>query len=178
MTDRFWRRKSLEEMTPAEWESLCDGCAKCCLHKIEDEDTGEVFYTNVACRLLDLKSLRCTKYQERQRYVPDCAVLNPENVHMLSWMPETCAYRLLAEGKDLADWHPLISGRPGQSIHSRLRLRGISRSAKRGVSCSTISSLGSGSKNADGLETIQSPPRRRVFAWLRYSFSFALVIPT
>ena len=108
----FWTRKSLEEMSRQEWESLCDGCARCCLHKIEDQDTGQVFYTNVACRLLDLKSLRCTKYQDRQRYVPDCAVLNPENVHMLSWMPETCAYRLLAQGKDLADWHPLLSGRP------------------------------------------------------------------
>ena len=120
----FWKRKSLEEMSRQEWESLCDGCAKCCLHKIEDEDTGKVFYTNVACRLLDLKSLRCTKYEERQRYVPDCAVLNPENVHMLSWMPETCAYRLLAEGKDLADWHPLISGRPESVAEAGISIKG------------------------------------------------------
>ena len=119
----FWRRKSLQEMNREEWESLCDGCGKCCLHKIEDEETGEIFYTNVACRLLDLTSLRCTKYEDRQRYVPDCAVLNPENVHMLTWMPDTCAYRLLAEGKELADWHPLVSGRPESTIEAGISIK-------------------------------------------------------
>lgn len=108
----FWQRKSLGEMTREEWESLCDGCARCCLHKLEDEDTGEIAYTNVTCRLLDLKTCRCTRYAERKRLVPDCIVLDTEVVHQLSWMPTTCAYRLIAEGKDLPWWHPLVSGDP------------------------------------------------------------------
>ncbi|RMF10291.1 MAG: YcgN family cysteine cluster protein [Alphaproteobacteria bacterium] len=108
----FWKRKTLDEMTRDEWESLCDGCARCCLHKLEDEDTGEIAYTNVTCRLLDLKTCRCTRYAERKRLVPDCVVLDPEKVHELPWMPTTCAYRLLAEGQDLPWWHPLVSGDP------------------------------------------------------------------
>ena len=115
-TKPFWRRKSLGEMTPEEWESLCDGCGKCCLHKIEYEDTGQLCYTNVACKLLDLKTCQCSRYAERQRFVPDCVQLSPENVGSLAWMPSTCAYRLLAEGKDLPDWHPLVTGDP-DSVH-------------------------------------------------------------
>jgi uncharacterized protein len=103
-------------MTPSEWESLCDGCGKCCLHKLQFEDTGELAYTNVACRLLDLKTCRCRRYAQRQRYVPDCVRLDPQNVGELDWMPSTCAYRLVAEGKDLPSWHPLVSGDP-QSVH-------------------------------------------------------------
>ena len=122
----FWRRKKLTDMTRAEWESLCDGCAKCCLEKLEDVETGEISYTNVACRLLDIKACRCTNYEQRQRYVPDCVVLTPENIAQLHWMPSTCAYRLLAEGKDLPAWHPLVSGDPdsahrsGQSVRGRI----------------------------------------------------------
>lgn len=112
----FWKRKTLAEMTREEWESLCDGCARCCLAKLEDEDTGEIAYTNVACRLLDHESCRCTKYAQRSRFVPDCITLTPENVGQLRWMPSTCAYRLLTEGKDLPDWHPLVSGTP-ESVH-------------------------------------------------------------
>jgi len=112
----FWKRKAFAEMTRGEWESLCDGCARCCLAKLEDEDTGEIAYTNVACRLLDHETCRCTKYAERSRFVPDCVTLTPENVGLLRWMPSTCAYRLLAEGKDLPDWHPLVSGHP-DSVH-------------------------------------------------------------
>ncbi len=112
----FWKAKRLEELTRDEWESLCDGCAKCCLAKLEDEDTGEIAYTNVACRLLDLGTCRCTNYPERARFVPDCITLTPENVSQLRWMPSTCAYRLLAEGRDLPDWHPLVSGDP-DSVH-------------------------------------------------------------
>ena len=117
----FWRRKSLAEMTPEEWESLCDGCGRCCLLKLEDQDTSEIVYTDVACRLLDLGTCRCTRYRERTRLVPDCVVLTPENLARLDWMPSTCAYRLLDEGKDLPDWHPLVSGRR-DSVH----LAGIS----------------------------------------------------
>ncbi|HMA49046.1 MAG TPA: YcgN family cysteine cluster protein, partial [Magnetospirillaceae bacterium] len=98
-TEPFWRRKQLEEMTPEEWESLCDGCGKCCLHKIQYEDTGQLCYTNVACKLLDLGTCKCSRYETRQRYVPDCVQLSPENIAELAWMPSTCAYRLLSEGK-------------------------------------------------------------------------------
>jgi uncharacterized cysteine cluster protein YcgN (CxxCxxCC family) len=112
----FWKSKPLNQMTRAERESLCDGCAKCCLHKLEDPDTGAIAQTNVACRLLDIGSCRCSNYRNRARYVPDCVVLTPKNVGALSWMPRTCAYRLLAEGKDLPEWHPLVSGDP-ESVH-------------------------------------------------------------
>lgn len=112
----FWKRKRLSEMTTEEWESLCDGCGKCCLNKIEDVETGEILPTNVACRLLDLGTCRCTNYAERKRLVPDCVVLTPGNIERIPWMPRTCAYRLIAEGKDLAWWHPLVSGDP-ESVH-------------------------------------------------------------
>lgn len=120
----FWRRKILAEMTPAEWESLCDGCGKCCLHKLEDEDTGEIAYTNVACRLLDLGTCRCSRYAERKRLVPDCVRLDPGNVGALKWMPSSCAYRLLAEGKELPDWHPLVSGDPDNVHRAGVSVRG------------------------------------------------------
>ena len=107
----FWRRKKLTELTDEEWESLCDGCGKCCLHKLEDQDTGELFFTSVACQLLNLSSCRCRRYPERSQIVPDCVALDASNVKQLSWMPATCAYRLVAEGKALPAWHPLVSGR-------------------------------------------------------------------
>lgn len=108
----FWRRKSLAEMTQQEWESLCDGCGKCCLVKLEDIDTGDLYHSRVACRLLDTATCRCTNYAERQRFVPDCVVLTPENILDLPWIPASCAYRKLAEGEQLEWWHPLISGDP------------------------------------------------------------------
>jgi len=120
----FWKRKRLAEMSRGEWESLCDGCAKCCLAKLEDQETGEIAYTNVACRLLDLGACRCTRYAERTRFVPDCVTLTPENVSRLTWMPSTCAYRLLAEGKDLPDWHPLVSGDPDSVHRAGISVRG------------------------------------------------------
>lgn len=106
----FWAVKRLEEMTDAEWEQLCDGCGKCCLEKLEDWDTGEISYTNVACALLDTETCRCRRYAERHRYVPNCQRLTADTVLRFSWLPRSCAYRLLAEGKTLPSWHPLRSG--------------------------------------------------------------------
>lgn len=120
----FWQTKTLHEMTGAEWESLCDGCGRCCLNKLEDEDTGEIKYTDVACRLLDLDSCRCTSYEDRQRFVPDCRRLTPQNVGVIPWLPQTCAYRLLAEGKDLEWWHPLVSGDPSTVIEAGISVKG------------------------------------------------------
>ncbi len=113
----FWRRKSLVEMTPGEWEFLCDGCAKCCLEKLEDQETGEVSYTNVGCALLDIDTCRCTDYDERARAMPDCVRLSARNIATLSWLPSSCAYLRLAQGRDLADWHYLLSGDP-DSVHA------------------------------------------------------------
>lgn len=120
----FWHLKSLSEMSKVEWESLCDGCARCCLNKLENDSTGEVQYTDVACRLLDLDICRCVSYDDRKRYVPDCQILNPKNVKRLSWLPATCAYRLIDEGKDLHWWHPLISGGPETVHEAGISVRG------------------------------------------------------
>jgi uncharacterized cysteine cluster protein YcgN (CxxCxxCC family) len=113
---RFWLAKSLEDMSASEWESLCDGCARCCLVKLEDEDTGEIHFTDIGCALLDTKSCRCLDYRQRKQRVPDCVKLTPATVRSLNWLPVTCAYRLVAEGKDLPDWHPLVSGSP-DTVH-------------------------------------------------------------
>ena len=117
LAPRFWERKPLNKLSRAEWEALCDGCGKCCLNKLEDEDTGEVALTRVACRLLDDATCLCAHYDNRHQFVPECIVLTPENLSKnLYWMPETCAYKLLANGQPLHDWHPLISGR-AESVH-------------------------------------------------------------
>jgi uncharacterized cysteine cluster protein YcgN (CxxCxxCC family) len=113
----FWREKSLDEMSDQEWESLCDGCGRCCLVKLEDEDTNQVHYTSVGCTLLDGQTCRCRDYPNRSDKVPDCVRLTPNTVRTLSWLPVTCAYRRVAEGKDLDWWHPLVSGDP-HTVHS------------------------------------------------------------
>lgn len=113
----FWRAKTLEALTSAEWESLCDGCGCCCLVKLEDEDTRAIHYTDVGCTLLDGVGCRCRDYENRQHKVPDCVRLTPNSVRTLGWLPPTCAYRLLAEGQDLYWWHPLVSG-DAETVHA------------------------------------------------------------
>jgi uncharacterized cysteine cluster protein YcgN (CxxCxxCC family) len=115
-TNPYWRTKKLEELSVTEWESLCDGCGRCCLVKLEDEDTGEIHFTDIACKLLETGSCRCSNYAHRRKFVRDCVKLTPEAVRTLPWLPPSCAYRLVAEGKDLKWWHPLVSGRP-ETVH-------------------------------------------------------------
>ena len=112
----FWQTKRLEQMTEPEWESLCDGCGRCCLHKLRDEVTEALSFTNVACRLLDLNQCTCSDYAHRQAKVPDCVSLSPDLLEEIDWLPPSCAYRRLQEGRGLAWWHPLVSGDP-QSVH-------------------------------------------------------------
>jgi uncharacterized cysteine cluster protein YcgN (CxxCxxCC family) len=112
----FWKTKTLEAMTAEEWESLCDGCGKCCMAKLEDEDTGDIYWTTVACRLFDAGRCRCGDYEHRLERVSDCVRLTPQNVRRLGWLPSSCAYRLVAEGRDLHWWHPLVSGR-AETVH-------------------------------------------------------------
>lgn len=114
--ERFWIEKDLSELTASQWEALCDGCGRCCLQKLKNPSTGKVYYTWVACYLLDTESCRCSNYEFRHILVPDCLKLKPANISKLRWLPKTCAYRRIAEGKKLPNWHPLISGDP-RSVH-------------------------------------------------------------
>ena len=115
-SEAFWETKPLHAMSEREWEALCDGCGKCCLAKLEDDDTGEIHWTTVGCRLFDAERCRCRDYANRLEKVPDCVGLTPDNVGTIAWLPRSCAYRLIAEGKPLEPWHPLISGRR-ESVH-------------------------------------------------------------
>lgn len=123
LRDRFWELP-IEALDAAEWEALCDGCGKCCLHKLEDADTGEIHPTNVACKLLDRRSGRCSDYRNRRKYVPDCVRLTLAKLHDMDWLPSTCAYRLRFEQRPLFDWHYLLSGDP-ESVHeAKISVRG------------------------------------------------------
>ncbi len=117
-SDAFWRHKPLSGLSTEEWESLCDRCGKCCLHKLEDEATGEIYFTNVACRLLDAATCRCSDYAHRAQQVSDCITLTPAELADPRWLPSTCAYRRLAEGRDLPLWHPLVTGDPMSVVRS------------------------------------------------------------
>lgn len=121
----FWKDKSLRQLTVDEWESLCDGCGWCCLHKIEDDETHEIYFTHVACRLLNLKTCRCSNYADRLVQVDTCVKITPANIHGLTWLPETCAYRRVALGKDLPDWHPLVTGDPKSTHRARASVLGL-----------------------------------------------------
>ncbi len=124
MEEPFWKTKTLEEMTQPEWELICDGCGKCCLAKLEDEDTGEIHWTSVGCRLFNQATCRCTDYAHRLEKVADCVGLTPSNVRTISWLPASCAYRRLAEGKDLLWWHPLVSGSTDTVHEAGISVRG------------------------------------------------------
>ena len=124
MDFEFWKHKTLYQLDYEEWDALCDGCGKCCVCKLQDEDTGKIAVTDVACKLLDLDHCRCTDYANRTSKVPDCMVLTPANVNQVSWLPTTCAYRLVAQGKNLPDWHPLITRDAGSTISAGQSMSG------------------------------------------------------
>ena len=129
--NQFWKTIALDQLDKDQWESLCDGCGKCCVLKLEDVDTGDVHFTDVACKLLDCENAQCSNYAARKTHVPDCVLLTPDNLGILSWMPQSCAYRLVYEKKDLPDWHPLITNDAnstmlaGHSVANRVVPEGI-----------------------------------------------------
>jgi len=120
----FWQTVKLADMTAAQWEAVCDGCAKCCLVKLQDEDSGEIVFTDIVCNLLDQQTCRCAHYAERTKLVPDCVKLTKDNLDKIDFMPPSCAYRLLHEGKDLPQWHPLVSGRADSVVEAGMSVKG------------------------------------------------------
>ena len=148
----FWKTKKLEEMSPKEWESLCDGCAKCCLVKLEDEETKELFFTNLHCKLLDGSTCQCSDYANRKKYVPICVKLTPKIVAEVDWLPDSCAYRLVHEGKDLYPWHHLVCG-DREEIH------------RQGWSCQNKTVTEEGVSDDDAMDYVinwfHAPPKKR-----------------
>lgn len=130
MAQPFWQTKQLSQMTRPEWESLCDGCAKCCLHKLEDEDDGAVYYTNIACRYLDSATCRCLDYPKRKELVPECVTLTYQQISDFHWLPTTCAYRLLANNEPLPQWHPLLTSNQNSVLESGNSVQGKVRAEK------------------------------------------------
>ncbi len=131
MDKPFWQTKPLDQMSAPEWESLCDGCGRCCLHKLRDEETEALSFTNVACRLLDLHLCTCRDYPHRQVHVPDCVALSPQALDDIDWLPPSCAYRRIQEGRGLAWWHPLVSGDPDTVHQAGVSIRGRAISEER-----------------------------------------------
>lgn len=121
---KWWEEKRLSALSSSEWESLCDHCGKCCLLKLEDEDTGDVYYTDVACSLVDAKSCHCSNYLEREALVPDCLKLTPDNLEQIAWMPLSCSYRRIMEGRGLPEWHHLVCGSKDEIHHQGFSIRG------------------------------------------------------
>ena len=124
LRERFWERYPLNQLSRAEWESLCDGCGRCCLHKLEYEDSPEIDFTRIACRLLDVSTARCSDYAGRHKHVPDCVQLTPQNVAEIDWLPSTCAYRRLNEGRGLPRWHPLLTGTAESVVKAKMSVIG------------------------------------------------------
>ena len=139
-TEPFWRGRALKDFSKSEWESLCDGCGRCCLVKLEEEDNGKIHFTNVGCRLLDASCARCADYGHRSRRVPDCVRLDPASVRSLTWLPPTCAYRLIADGEDLPDWHPLVSGRKDSVVEACVSILGKVDTLETGLSVDDLMS--------------------------------------
>jgi uncharacterized cysteine cluster protein YcgN (CxxCxxCC family) len=155
LEDGYWRKKTLAQMNEREWEALCDGCGKCCVISIEDADDGTLYLTDVSCKLFDTNTCGCGDYANRKQYVPDCVKLTPKNVPKLDWLPRTCGYRLVSEGKDRYWWHPLVSGDAGTVHTSRASVRGKTRPEGR------LQMTGLITRNTRWPEPLVQPPKRK-----------------